>query len=66
MTEDQKKTEVVMLMLESLNNDNRMICANNGMSDAEIEKSIEQSQGSLGFMLSNLYDKLKSENLLAV
>jgi len=60
------KEEAVMMMVNRLNEDNRMICANNGMSDDEIEKSVEQSQGSLAFMMSNLYDKLKSENLLAI
>ena len=56
--------EVIALMLESLNEDNRAICQNNGMAPAEIEKQIEQSQGSLVFMMSNLYNKLKEKNLI--
>jgi hypothetical protein len=56
--------EVIALMLESLNEDNRAICQNNGMSPEEIEKQIEQSQGSLVFMMSNLYSKLKEKNLI--
>jgi hypothetical protein len=56
--------EVIALMLESLNEDNRAICQNNGMVPEEIEKQIEQSQGSLVFMMSNLYNKLKEKNLI--
>ena len=57
--------EVIAFMLESLNEDNRAICQNNGMTPEEIEKQIEQSQGSLVFMMSNLYNKLKEKNLIA-
>ncbi len=56
--------EVIAFMLESLNEDNRAICTNNGMAPEEIEKSIEQSQGSLAFMMSNLYNKMKEKNLI--
>lgn len=65
MTEEQKKTETVALMLESLNEDNRSICLQSGMDPEEVERNIEQSQASLGFMLSNMYDKLKEANLIA-
>jgi hypothetical protein len=65
MTEEQKKTETVAIMLNSLNEDNRNICLQNGMSEEEVERNIEQSQQSLNFMLSNMYDKLKEENLIA-
>lgn len=57
--------EVIAFMLESLNKDNRDICENNGMAPEEIEKSIEQSQGSLAFMMSNLYTRMKEKNLIA-
>jgi hypothetical protein len=52
-------------MVDSLNADNRAICQNNGMDPAEIEKSIEQSQQSLVFMMGNLYVKMKEKNLIA-
>lgn len=65
MTEEQKKTETVVLMLNSLNEDNRSICLQNGMDAEEVERNIEQSQASLNFMLSNMYDKLKEANLIA-
>lgn len=56
--------EVIAFMLESLNADNRAICENNGMAPEEIERQIEQSQGSLAFMMSNLYKKMKEKNLI--
>jgi hypothetical protein len=57
--------EIVSFMVESLNEDNRAICQNNGMDPAEIEKSIEQSQQSLVFMMGNLLTKMKEKNLIA-
>ena len=53
------------MMLESINSDNREICARAGMDSAQTEAQIEQSQQALAFMLSNVYDKLKSANILA-
>jgi hypothetical protein len=36
-----------------------------GMSQEDTETQIEQSQPSLIFMLGNIYEKLKSSNVLA-
>lgn len=65
MTEEQKKTETVAFMLESLNEENRALCLQNGMAADEVERNIEQSQPSLNFILSNIYDKMKAANLVA-
>jgi len=59
------KDEVVSMMLESINKDNREMCEKAGMSSADIESQIQQSQPSLNYILSNLYDKLKEANLIA-
>jgi hypothetical protein len=56
--------EVIAFMVQSLNQDNRDICTNNGMAPDEIERSIEQSQASINFMMSNLYNKMKEKNLI--
>jgi hypothetical protein len=64
MTEDQRKTETVAFMLESLNAENRAICLQNGMPEDEIDRNIEQSQQSLNYMLNNIYDKMKAANLI--
>jgi hypothetical protein len=65
MNQEEKKTETVVFMLNSLNEDNRNICLQNGMSTEDIDRNIEQSQQSLAYMLSNMYDKMKEANLLA-
>lgn len=65
MTEEQKKIETVAFMLESLNEENRALCLQNGMAADEVERNIEQSQPSLNFILSNIYDKMKAAMLLA-
>jgi len=65
MTEDQKKKEAILFMVESINKDNRELCERAGMSKEEAEASIEQSQPSLGLLMENLYDRLRGANLLA-
>lgn len=59
------KEEVLMIMLEKINNDNRVMCKSMGMSDADTEAQIEQSQGSLLIICNNLYDLLKEKAIIA-
>jgi hypothetical protein len=59
------KEDVVDLMLESFNNDTLAMCKQANMAEAQIKTQMEQSQPSLAYMLSNLYDKLKENNLIA-
>lgn len=63
--EDMTKDEVVKLMLENINNDNRNLCKQGGMSDADAEMQIQQSQPTLALMCSNLYDLLKQKAIIA-
>jgi DNA modification methylase len=58
------KDEVVNLMLESINKDNRELCKQGGMSESDIELQIQQSQLSLALICSNLYDKLKNAQII--
>lgn len=60
------KDEVVKMMVESMNDDNRAICENNGMDPAKIAEQIDQSQQALYFMMNNVYDKMKAKDLLAL
>lgn len=53
------KEEAVKVMLNSINEDNRSMGIQAGLNAEDLEKQIEQSQVSLGFMMSNIYDKLK-------
>lgn len=63
--ENMTKDEVVNVMLKSINDDNRKLCKQGGMSDAETEAQIGQSQPSLLLICSNLYDKLKDDQIIA-
>lgn len=65
MTEDQKKTETVAIMLESINADNLALGLQAGLNEADLKAQIEQSQQSLNFMMSNIYDKLKESGVIA-
>ena len=58
------KEEVVSMMLESINSDNRQLCLDLGMSEEEVEKQIAQSQMSLGIMMQNIYDKLVDKGII--
>ena len=59
------KEDVIDLMLKSMNSDNRMVCKQGGMAEDEIEQQITASQTPLLYMLSNMYDRLKSAGALA-
>ena len=52
------KENALTIMMNSINSDNREFCIQSGMSEAEADRNIEQSQMSLGLMTSNIYDKL--------
>jgi hypothetical protein len=58
------KQKIVAVMLESINNDNRMMAAGLGMSEKEIEDNIQKSQQGLEFMLGNAFDKVIEEGLI--
>jgi hypothetical protein len=58
------KDNVVTLMMESINSDNKQLCLDMGMSEEEANKNIEQSQMSLGLMMGNIYDKLVDAKII--
>ena len=60
------KEEVISIMMESINADNKELCLQTGMSEEEANKNIEQSQMSLGLMMSNIYDKLVESQVIVV
>ena len=61
-----KKEYAVSIMMESINADNKELCIQTGMSEEEANKNIEQSQMSLGLMMSNIYDKLVEAQVIVV
>jgi hypothetical protein len=52
-------------MLESINADNREMGKQAGINESDLETQISQSQPSLSFMMSNIYDKLKASGVIA-
>lgn len=60
-----EEQEVIKLMLDSFNEDNRMMALQSGMSAQDVEAYINQSLPSINFMLTNVYHKMKAANLLA-
>lgn len=59
------KEEATELMLKSINDDNRQMCIQGGMSTEDMETQISQSQPALGLIISNMYDRMKDAGLLA-
>jgi hypothetical protein len=58
------KEEVIKMMLESMEQDNREMCERSGMPAEEAEKFMEQSRPSIVYMLNNIYDRMKEANLI--
>jgi hypothetical protein len=65
MVKEMTKEEVIVLMLDSINEDNRAMGVQAGISAEDMEKQINASQPSLNFMMSNIYDKLKNSGVIA-
>lgn len=59
------KEQALELMLNSINQDNRDLCLKSGMSEADADSQIAQSQPTLNLILGNMYDKMKDAGLLA-
>ena len=59
------KDEAIDIMMESINADNLALGIKAGLDEAALKSQIEQSQPSLSFMMSNIYDKLKAKGAIA-
>ena len=59
------KEEAIVIMLESINSDNKSMGLQAGIDAEEIDKQIAASQLSLAFMMSNIYEKLKEGGAIA-
>jgi len=58
------KDEVVDMMVKSFNDDNYRMAEAAGMLEGSIKENLENSQPSITFMLSNIYDLLVSKNII--
>jgi hypothetical protein len=59
-----KKEEILILMINSINDDNREMAERSNMDKELYEKMFDESQPSLQFMISNMYDKLEAAGVL--
>jgi len=59
------KEEIIKIMLDSINSDNLALGLQAGIEENTLKTQIEQSQQSLGFMMSNIYDKLKDSQIIS-
>lgn len=59
------KEQAIDIMMESINADNKAMGIQAGMNEADLDAQILQSQPSLSFMMSNIYDKLKEGGVIA-
>ena len=59
------KEEAVKVMLDSINSDNLVLGVQSGLTEENVKAQIDQSQASLSFMMSNIYDKLKDAGAIA-
>jgi DNA modification methylase len=59
------KEEAVKIMLDSINEDNLALGLQSGFNEEDLKGQIEQSQQSLGFMMANIYDRLKDSGVIA-
>ena len=59
------KEEAVDIMMQSINADNLALGLQAGLDETALKAQIEQSQPSLGFMMSNIYDKLQAGGAIA-
>ena len=58
------RDDALILMLNSVNDDNREFCARNGMSEEDTEAQVAQSQPTLHVILGNMYDRMKTAGII--
>jgi hypothetical protein len=59
------KEDVITIMMNSINADNKEFCIQSGMSEEQADENIKNSQMSLGLMMNNIYDKLVDAKIIA-
>jgi len=60
------KEEILILMLNSINDDNRDMAERANMDKDQAEQFILDSQPSLQFMVSNMYERMEAAGVLKV
>lgn len=58
------KDDAIKIMLQSINADNLKLSINAGISEEQAKKNIADSQESLHYMMSNIYDSLVNNQVI--
>ena len=57
--------EVIAFMIKSINETNRLLSEQFGMSPEQIDTQIEQSQPGMSLIVASLYAKMKEAKIIA-
>jgi hypothetical protein len=65
MVKNMTEQEVIAFMIKSINETNRLLAEQSGMSPEQTDQLIEQSKQGIGLITASLHAKMKEANLLA-
>jgi hypothetical protein len=60
------RNDVVTIIMDSINEDNRKLCLANGLTEEQADEHIDNAQGSLAMIMYNVYDKLVEAKVIVV
>jgi len=62
---EMNEQEILLFMLDSIRDDNYDMAIKAGMSEDQIKESFQQSHPSLVFIVQNLYNRMKEQEIIA-
>jgi hypothetical protein len=57
--------EILVFMLDSIKQDNYDMATRAGMTEDQIKESFKQSEHSISYMVKNLYNRMKEQEIIA-
>ena len=60
-----KEYDILLFMLDSIKQDNYDMATKAGMTEDQIKESFAQSEPTLGFMVRNLYNRMKEQGIIS-
>lgn len=60
------RNDTVTIMMDSINEDNKILCLANGLTEEQADEHIGNAQGALGMIMYNVYDKLVEAKVIVV
>jgi 3-hydroxyisobutyrate dehydrogenase-like beta-hydroxyacid dehydrogenase len=56
--------EIILFMIEAFNKENYDLCERAGMTPDQIQTAMDQSKGSIEFMMNNVFYKMKQQGYI--